>query len=151
MFVVCAGGIALNYTESNPKAQAEPVEAKEVSPLTKEQGFEQVAPTSRDQVARDRVETIEDKIRRVFGKDAEVAIAVAKAESGLDPLVVGDMNTKYHSIGVFQIRLLPERGLTMEQMQNADENINYAKMLFDKHGWKPWTCYNNGAYKKFLK
>jgi hypothetical protein len=35
----------------------------------------------------------------------------------------------------------PERQITKEQMFNIDENIAYAKMLFDKHsGWGPWSC-----------
>jgi hypothetical protein len=95
-------------------------------------------------------ETIEDKIAKVFGKDAKMAIAIAKAESGLRSDAIGDTNTKYPSIGVFQIRLLPERGITKEQMLNPDHNIEYAKMLHDKHGWQPWSVWKSGSYKKHL-
>jgi hypothetical protein len=94
--------------------------------------------------------TIEDKITKAFGKDAKMAIAIAKAESGLRSDAIGDTNTKYSSIGIFQIRLLPERNITKEQMIDSDHNIEYAKMLFDKSGWNPWSAYRNGSYKKYL-
>ena len=81
---------------------------------------------------------VEQLIRKYFGKDAETAIKVATLESGLDPNAEGDLNTRYHSIGVFQIRLLPDRGLTVEEMKNPEHNIAYAKMLYDKSGWNPW-------------
>ena len=81
---------------------------------------------------------VEQLIRKYFGDDADTAIKVARCESGLNPLAEGDTNTPYHSIGVFQIRLLPDRGLTVEEMQDPENNIAYAKMLYDKSGWKPW-------------
>jgi soluble lytic murein transglycosylase-like protein len=114
------------------------------SPLTKD-GFEQVAP--RDELPR---ESTNQLISRYFGKDADVAIAIAKAESGLNPNAIGDTDTKYHSVGLFQIRLLPERGISKEEMLNPEHNVQYAKMLFDKHGWSPWSVFKNGSYKKYL-
>ena len=94
--------------------------------------------------------TIEQKIEIAFGKDASVALAIAKAESGLRADAVGDTNTKYHSIGLFQIRLLPGRGITEEQMKNPDENIKYAKEMHERQGWKPWSPFNNKSYLKYL-
>lgn len=134
------------YTNNQPK-QAPVVEAEEVapSPLTKEQGFTQVAP--RETTAR---ESTEQLIERYFGNDAKTALAIAKAESGLNPTALGDTNTKYPSAGVFQIRLLPERGITKEQMFDIEHNVEYAKMLYDKYGWSCWSVFNNGSFKKFL-
>ncbi len=137
------------WVNNQPKAQTT-VEAEEVapSPLTKEQGFTQVAP--RDTLERERVETVEELIERYFGTDTKVALAIAMAESGLNPTALGDTNTKYPSAGLFQIRLLPERGITKEQMFNSEENVRYAKLLHDKYGWSCWTVYKNGSYKKYL-
>jgi hypothetical protein len=141
---ICAVGIMCNGLEYS-WSKRDKVEAKtqevipEVSPLTKEQGFEQVAP--RDTVSREgRSESVEDKIRKVFGAQAENALRIVKCESSFKTDALGDTNTPHPSAGLFQIRLLPERQITKEQMFNVDENINYAKMLFDKHGWKPWSC-----------
>lgn len=84
--------------------------------------------------------TIEDKVSKVFGKDSDNALKIIKCESSFNPTALGDTNTRYPSAGLFQIRLLPERQITKEQMFDVDENIKYAKMLFDKYQWKPWSC-----------
>lgn len=91
-----------------------------------------------------------DLFVKYFGSEAETMRAICMAESGLDTNAVGDTNTKYPSVGLCQIRLLPERQLTMEQMKIPEENIKYAKLLYDKYGWTPWSCFNSGAYKKYL-
>jgi hypothetical protein len=141
--LIIVGGLVLNYTNRyEPK-----VESKTLETIA-----EPIIVEAREPIARElpRVESVEDMITRYFGKDAKVAIAVAKAESGLRADALGDTNTKYPSAGIFQIRLLPERQITKEQMFSAEHNIEYAKMLFDKSGWKPWSAYNNGAYLKHL-
>jgi len=153
-FIACAGGIALNYTEYHPKnASKAIVEANSGNtcpaelPLNGATSYES-KDIPRDTIDRDGRGDLFDKY---FKENANVMRAICTAESGLDPLVVGDMNTKYHSVGLCQIRLLPERNITLEQMQNPEENVRYAKLLFDKHGFTPWTMYNNGEYKKYLK
>lgn len=93
--------------------------------------------------------TVEDKIKTAFPKDWNIMLAIAHAESNLDPLAYND-STKYPCVGVFQIRLLPERGITRTQMEDVDHNIEYAKMLHDKYGFKPWSAWLNGSFKKFL-
>ena len=89
----------------------------------------------------DVVQLIKDK----FGKDWEMALKIADCESGLTPDAIGDnypiKGQVIPSVGVFQIRLLPERGLTEEEMKNPEHNVEYAKMLFDKSGWTPWSCF----------
>ena len=85
-------------------------------------------------------ETIEQKITRIFGADSERAIKIFTCESNLDPNVIGDLNTKYPSVGVAQIRMLPERNLQVKDMLDPDKNLEYAKLLFNKSGWEPWAC-----------
>lgn len=93
----------------------------------------------------------EDLFDKYFKENAKTMRAICKAESNLNPNAIGDTNTKYISVGLCQIRLLPERGLTKEQMMIPEENVKYSKHLFDKYGFKPWTCYNNNRYLDYLK
>lgn len=88
--------------------------------------------------------TPEAIIRRVFGEDAEMALAIAKAESGLNPLAD---NGK--CIGIFQIMLFPSRPSRAE-LYDPEINIITAKKIFDDSGWSPWSVYKSGAYKKYL-
>lgn len=131
--------IEISYKPFNEpeKVEASPT----ITNVDPEKGFES-ADIPRDTVSREgRSESVEDKIRKVFGKEADNALKIVACESGGNPTALGDTNTKYPSAGLFQIRLLPERGITKEQMFNVDENINYAKMLFDKTGtWRHWSC-----------
>lgn len=92
----------------------------------------------------------EDLFVKNFGSEAETMRAICKAESGLDTNAIGDTNTKYPSVGLCQIRLLPERQITMEQMKIPEENLKYAKLLYDKYGWKPWSAWKDGSYLKYL-
>ena len=97
---------------------------------------------------------IENYIKEVFGKNADVALAVAKAESGLDPLQVNDNpKTKDYSVGLYQINLygrLKESRPSEEWLKDAKNNIDYAKSMFDSQGWQPWSAYKNGHYKRYL-
>ncbi len=89
-------------------------------------------------------DAIERLIRATFPEDPDTAVAIAHCESRLDPTRVGDTHTAYSSYGVFQIRLLPGRvkyaGLTPEILRDARANIAYARKIYDRFGWRPWTC-----------
>lgn len=101
--------------------------------------------------------SIETKIKKLFGKDAPVAIAVARCESGLREGAVGDGHIAYwqggveygKSYGIFQIRHLPGRPDPTNLLQ-ADFNIQYAYNLFKRSGFYPWSAYTNGCYQSFL-
>ncbi len=93
------------------------------------------------QLDRDGIERL---IRETFPEDPDTAVRIAHCESRLDPTRVGDTHTAYSSYGVFQIRLLPGRvkyaGLTAEKLLDARANIAYARKIYDRFGWRPWTC-----------
>ena len=101
--------------------------------------------------------TIEDKIKKAFGKDWKVALAIAKAESGLDTNAVGDKHIEFvkngkvygHSCGIFQIRVLEGRP-DCESLQDVDKNIEFAKKLHKERGFTPWSVFNNKKYLKYL-
>lgn len=64
-------------------------------------------------------------------------LKIAKCESGLRPDAIGDHGT---SIGVMQIHLPAHPSVTKEQMLDPEQNIAYAKQVFDKSGVRPWSC-----------
>lgn len=89
-------------------------------------------------------------IRETFGDEAETAIAIAKAESGLNPKAVNEKNSNGSSdYGLFQINSI--HNPTEEQKFNAEENIKMSKRIYDARGnWTAWSAYNNGSFKKYL-
>ena len=97
-------------------------------------------------------------IKEVFGNEATLAIAIAMAESHMRPDRIGDTHLTYtgkdgqmygDSIGLFQIRTFPDRP-HREMLKDAYFNIRYAKIIRDKQGFRAWSVYNNGSYRKFL-
>lgn len=102
-------------------------------------------------------------IKKVFGEKAEAAEKIARCESGLNPERIGDEHLTSkdgdevigRSIGIFQIRTggrdggktwnrAKANGMTVaefeKKMMNPEENIKYAKQVFDRSGgWTPWT------------
>lgn len=105
-------------------------------------------------------------IEEVFGEHAEEAKIVAKCESKFDHGVTGDthimsFDQKYQemigdSVGVFQIRTggtersgkiwnrARANNMTADEfrtyLKDYKNNVNYAKTIFDRQGWSPWTC-----------
>lgn len=76
---------------------------------------------------------------------------VFTCESGLNPRTVGDgqlpSTLAFHlaglpygeSIGIAQIRLLPGRP-GRDWLLSPANNIAYAKQLYDRESFSPWTC-----------
>lgn len=81
---------------------------------------------------------VEAQIRRIFGEDSPTALAIAKAESGLNCSAVSST----FDYGIFQLHFQPIFDCTW--------NIFKAKELFDQRGWQPWSVYNSKAYLKYL-
>ena len=89
-----------------------------------------------------------NKIKEVFGKDAEVMTRIAFAESSLrqfktDGQVVIGKQT--HDIGLFQIS--PQHKQTWEKLgldpYELEGNIKFAQVLFQESGTKPWDASKN--------
>jgi len=85
--------------------------------------------------------------RSVGFPDPELAAAVAMAESGGNPLAIGDNGT---SFGLWQIHTPVHPEYTAGAMLDPQSNA-LAAFAISSHGtnWKPWTTFNNGAYKQF--
>lgn len=124
-------------------------------------------------------EDIKSAIKRVFPESPGVALAVARAESGLDPKApsVTDRlaDGRAYSIGLFQINLTVSRiggvdcqkaflgkngkarvvdeGLfkkCVELAENPQSNLLAAREKWEVMEWKAWGAFNNGAYLQYL-
>ena len=139
-----------NYDESVATSSRTTTDSESIA--TKEEGQEpiQALPPS----------SIEAKILKAFEDTnaGDVAVAIAKSESGLNPNAVGDIPLEYeyegrtigHSCGIFQIRVLPSRP-NCEELKDIDTNIRFARKLYDSSGFQPWSNFKNGRFQKFLK
>lgn len=90
--------------------------------------------------------------------DEETAIAIMKAESKCDAnskgdtdLVYSENNREYgYSVGLFQIRILPER----EDCDTFDiaTNVKCAYDIYSSDGnsWEAWSRYNDGEYRNYM-
>lgn len=99
---------------------------------------------------------IETLIREYFPECPDVAIAVARAESNLEAHRVGDKHLAWDdgrngmSCGLMQIRVFPDRP-SCDELLDPVENIKYARKLYEKSGWQPWSTFNSGRYKLFMQ
>ena len=147
----------VEITRSDVRAKVEQSQASltaQVTPQTDGMGVDEEGAVSSDPL---------QIIKEVFGEKAEAAEKIARCESGLNPERIGDEHltskdgdeTIGRSIGIFQIRTggrdggkvwnrAKANGMTVaefeKKMMNPEENIKYAKQVFDRSGgWTPWT------------
>lgn len=141
----CEGGCSFFMVRAVEKIEPETVEVAETVVLSEK-------------------EQIIQYITEVFGKDAPDAIKIMQCESRGNPETVGDTHIMSYdhkwgemvgdSIGLFQIRVGGEGwNRARANSMSADEfrkwlrvpnnNIKYAKTIFDKRGWSAWwNCMN---------
>lgn len=93
--------------------------------------------------------TIEEKIAKAFPENPEVMVAVAKAESNLNPYAANRNTNGSRDIGLFQINSV--HGGNDLELFDVDKNIEAARKVYDKQGITAWSAVNNGSYMKFLK
>ena len=100
---------------------------------------------------------IEKEINK-YGWDKEIALAIAKAESGCGTEKVGDEDLIYeengreygYSVGAFQVRILPGR----ENCDTLDleTNVKCAYQIFlDAGDFTDWSVYNDGKYRSYTQ
>lgn len=107
-------------------------------------------------------ETFEQMLERKIGEagfpDPHLMVAIVKAESGMRIDAIGDIalqdNTWGASVGLFQIRTLKtqNKGCRDESVlaNNVDAQVSCAKQIFDSQGYKAWSAFSSGIYKKYL-
>lgn len=88
------------------------------------------------------------EIMKVFGHEWKIAMAVATAESSLNPQAVNRNRNGTRDIGIFQIN--DHHGWSAEERYNWRNNIAMAKEIRDRYGWSAWAVYNSGQFRQFM-
>jgi len=79
-----------------------------------------------------KLETVEGKIEKAFGSKAKLFKRIAFCESSLDPKA-----TNGQDWGLFQIRASVHKKDPL-WLLNVDNNIAFAKYLYERDGLRPW-------------
>lgn len=89
-----------------------------------------------------------------FGSACRVALAIQRAENASGDCEVYHYNTDGTlDWGYFQINTvhLERPGLNLRDLLSCKANIDFAYQLYLERGFQPWSTYNNGEYKKYLR
>ena len=90
-----------------------------------------------------------------FGSECRLALAIQRAENPQGKCEIYHYNTDGTlDWGYFQINTvhLKRPGLNLRDLLDCKANIDFAYQLYvEKHGFTPWSTYNNGLYKRFLR
>ena len=89
-----------------------------------------------------------------FGPACRVALAIQRAENPRGACEIYHYNSDGTlDWGYFQINTvhLKRVGLNLRDLLDCRANIDFAFQLYRERGFQPWSTYNNGAYRKFLR
>ena len=89
-----------------------------------------------------------------FGSACRVALAIQRAENPRGACETYHYNTDGTlDWGYFQINTvhLKRVGLNLRDLLDCRANIDFAYQLYQERGFQPWSTYNNGAYRQFLR
>lgn len=107
---------------------------------------------------------VERLIFETFPEDPETALAITKAESGMNSLAIG-WNCRYGGVsmackpedrgkawsvdcGLFQLNRMGQA--CPPETFDIAKNIAAAREMYDKRGWKPWVAYTGGRYERYI-
>jgi hypothetical protein len=89
-----------------------------------------------------------------FGSECRTALAIQRAENPQGKCEIYHYNTDGTlDWGYFQINTvhLKRPGLNLRALLDCKANIDFAYQLYvERHGFTPWSTYNNGAYLRYL-
>lgn len=89
-----------------------------------------------------------------FGPACRIALAIQRAENAKGACEVYHYNSDGTlDWGYFQINTvhLTRPGLNLRDLLDCRANIDFAYKLYQERGFQPWSTYNNGAYRQFLR
>jgi hypothetical protein len=90
-----------------------------------------------------------------FGSDCRLALAIQRAENPAGKCEIYHYNTDGTlDWGYFQINTvhLKRAGVNLRDLLDCKANIDFAyKLYLESHGFTPWSTYNSGAYRKYLR
>ena|ERR1700691_4065073 len=87
------------------------------------------------------------------GTALQNAVAIALAESGGNPSIIGDTNvTPGGSVGLWQINLAAHPEYSAADLLDPQANADAAFAVYQQSGgqFTPWTTFNTGAFAPFL-
>ena len=93
--------------------------------------------------------TDEEYIRMKFGRHGDIAVAVAKTESGFREEAVNTKNTNSSvDIGLFQVNSVHwnKEGCSPKELFESRKNIDCAYKIWEASGWNAWSVFKNGSY-----
>jgi hypothetical protein len=89
-----------------------------------------------------------------FGSACREALAIQRAENPRGACEIYHYNSDGTlDWGYFQINTvhLTRVGLNLRDLLDCRANIDFAYQLYQERGFQPWSTYNNGAYRRFLR
>ena len=89
-----------------------------------------------------------------FGAACRIALAVQRAENPRGACEIYHYNSDGTlDWGYFQINTvhLKRAGVNLRGLLDCKANIDFAYQLYTERGFEPWTTFNSGAYRQFLR
>jgi hypothetical protein len=89
-----------------------------------------------------------------FGSACRIALAVQRAENPRGACEIYHYNVDGTlDWGYFQINTvhLKRAGVNLRNLLDCKANIDFAHQLYKERGFEPWTTFNSGAYRQFLR
>ena len=92
--------------------------------------------------------TDEEYIRAKFGKHGDIAVAIAKAESGLRADAVNVNNNNSVDVGCWQVNSIHfSKGVSMETLLDCKKATDWVyDNLYLYQGFNPWVAFKTGSY-----
>lgn len=96
---------------------------------------------------------LEKYICEKFGKECQIALAVALAESGMREEAINVNTNSTIDIGIFQINSVhwKKNGCSPKELFDSYKNVDCAYKIYSASGWSAWSAVNNGSFAKFVK
>ncbi|MGD0362697.1 MAG: hypothetical protein ABSC93_17605 [Bryobacteraceae bacterium] len=89
-----------------------------------------------------------------FGSACRIALAVQRAENPRGACEIYHYNSDGTlDWGYFQVNTvhLKRAGVNLRDLLDCKANIDFAYKLYTERGFEPWTTFNSGAYRQFLR
>lgn len=80
--------------------------------------------------------------------DCRIALAVARAESGMREDAVNINTNGTIDIGIYQINSVHfgKQGCSLKDVVDQYKNVDCAYSIWLEQGWNPWVAYTSGSY-----
>lgn len=101
-----------------------------------------------EEIEETPITDIESLIRAKFHEQPELAVAIAKCESGLNPDAYNDRNTNGSvDRGLLQLNSIHDPALARLGLDpwDVEDNLEFGRILYDNRGGRfdDWVCYTH--------